>query len=343
MIINTDSAFGLKCAAGSLALLRVPLLEYQYNERELVFTHQKVKLFHYKSNTPSPSQTPLLVVFATVNRPEILDLFPKTSFIRGLLDQGQDVYLLDWGYPDLGDKEWDMGYYVHELLKPTIEALCEQTQCSQINLLGICQGGLLALCYATFYQRIAKLILVSAPIDFKTDDNLIAKLVERIDFDLLTDIFGNVPGAWLSQFFISLRPVELIGKKYFNFVNAIYDEVATEKFLQVEKWLHDAPDQTGAWFRQFAKECYGENRLIKGSLRLSGKVVDLAKLHLPILNIMASEDEIIPASSSRALKLYAVNAKYQELIFQSGHIGIYISERVGKALPSAIAKWLCEK
>ena len=160
---------------------------------------------------------------------------------------------------------------------------------------------------------------------------------------MLIDIFGNVPGKWLSQFFISLRPVELIGKKYFNFVNNIQNETATEKFLQVEKWLQDAPDQTGAWFRQFAKECYGENRLIKGTLRLSEKIVDLAKLHLPILNIVASEDEIIPASSSRALKLYAVNAKYTELSFQSGHIGIYISEKVGKALPKAVAAWLNEK
>ncbi len=342
MATDNDLQFGLKCAAGQLALLRVPLLQYRYNARELVFSHQKVKLYHYRATTAKSSRTPLLVVFATVNRPEILDLFPETSFIRGLLDQGQDVYLLDWGYPDLADKALDLGNYVHDLLHPTIEALCKMTKQKKINLLGICQGGLLCLSYATLYQRVKKLILISAPVDFKTEDNLIAKFITRIDFNLLTDIFGNVPGAWLSEFFISLRPVELIGKKYFNFVNNIDDATLTEKFLQVEKWLQDAPDQTGAWFRQFANECYGENRLIKGSLRLSGKIVDLAKLHLPILNIVASADEIIPASSSRALKLYAVNADYKELIFESGHIGIYISEKVGKALPKAAAAWIEE-
>ena len=90
---------------GLAMLQRIPGLSYQYNLRKLVFQIDKIKLYHYQPQTKKPNATPLLVVFATVNRPEILDLFPEHSFIRGLLEGGQDVYLLDWGYPDLTDKE----------------------------------------------------------------------------------------------------------------------------------------------------------------------------------------------------------------------------------------------
>ncbi len=71
-----------KIEQGLKALSRIKTLSYQYNQRDLVYEKDKLKLYHYHSLIKA-SKTPLLVVFATVNRPEILDLFPENSFIRG--------------------------------------------------------------------------------------------------------------------------------------------------------------------------------------------------------------------------------------------------------------------
>ena len=91
---------------------------------------------------------------------QILDLFPETSFIRGLLDHGMDVYLLDWGYPDAQDYSLSLNDYVTHYLDGCVNFIIEKTQEEKINLLGICQGGLLSLCYASLFQKIKQLIFL---------------------------------------------------------------------------------------------------------------------------------------------------------------------------------------
>src|SRR5580693_1912983 len=106
-----DNFFFLEnIADGFVNLARILEIKYQYNKRSLVYQHDKVKLYHYHAKKKS-RLPPLLVVFATVNRPEILDLFPEHSFIGNLLENGLDVYLLDWGYPDKEDKSISMSDY----------------------------------------------------------------------------------------------------------------------------------------------------------------------------------------------------------------------------------------
>lgn len=327
-------------AEGFAALQRVPHLTYEYNPRKLIYQYDKIKLFHYQPRVKNPHAIPVLVVFATVNRPEILDLFPERSFIGGLLQNGMDVYLLDWGYPDQNDSDDSLGDYVANYLHQSVQFIIEKTGQKKINLLGICQGGLISLCYAVLFHHIKNLVLISTPINFHTRDNAIAKLLKNMKAEELIGTNDNVSGAWLTQFFISMRPFELIGKKYLRMIDHLADTERTEKFLRVEKWLHDAPDQTGASFTQLVKELYQENKLIRGELSINGKKIDLSQLTIPILNVMAREDEIVPVSASRILKKYVGSVDYSQKTFSSGHIGIYISDKVGASLPKAISQWV---
>jgi polyhydroxyalkanoate synthase len=351
---NVD--FLQKLAKASLEITRLGEIKYESNPRVLVYQHDKVKLYHYHSKncsknsnknscensqkTKNSNVVPLLVVFATVNRPEILDLFPDQSLIGGLLENGLDVYLLDWGYPDVNDKNITMNDYVSKYLKACINYIIEASKQKKINLLGICQGGLLCLCYSLLYQDIKNLILISSPIDFDTQDNVIAKMFKQLDVDTFVGLTGNVPGSWLTNFFISLRPFELIGKKYLRFTDHVDEQEWINKFLRVEKWLYDAPDQSGASFTELIKDFYQKNKLIKGQVYLGSKRIDLSELRIPVLNIMAAQDEIVPVSASCELDKYINSQDYTQEIFPSGHIGIYISDKVGKAMPKTIAKWL---
>lgn len=327
-------------AKGFAEIKRIPDIQYQYNPRELVYEYDKLKLYHYRSKSKKQTSTPLLVVFATVNRPEILDLFPEHSFISGLLENNMDVYLLDWGYPDEDDEDVSLGDYVVNYLHQCVKFICEQSRRKKINLLGICQGGLLCLCHTILFQHIKNLVLISTPIDFHTRDNMITRYLKNLDVASFASMTGTVSGEWLTHFFILMRPFELIGKKYLRFVDNVSNQEWTDHFLQVEKWLNDAPDQTGASFFELVKELYQGNKLIKGEFYLMGQKIDLSKLSIPVLNVMAKEDEIVPMSASRALKKYIASSDYSERVFSSGHIGIYISDRVGKRMPKAIAHWL---
>jgi polyhydroxyalkanoate synthase len=248
--------------------------------------------------------------------------------------------LLDWGYPDQEDYLISIQMYVQRYLKNCVQFICQHSSQKRIDLLGICQGGLLSLLYSLIYNDINRLVLISCPIDFHTRDNTISHIFRKLDVDALKQLFGNIPGLWLTQFFITLRPFELIGKKYLKFIDQIDVTIPTEKFLQVEKWLYDAPDQTAQSFYELITEFYQQNKLIRGEYQLAEHKVKLSDLNIPILNVMAKHDEIIPISATRCLRHYIQPQLYTQYYFNSGHIGIYISDKVGNLMPNIIAKWL---
>lgn len=325
---------------GFAALAKINDISYQYNPRHLVYQHDKIKLYHYQAKNKKTHLIPLLVVFSTVNRPEILDLFPEQSFIGELLQNGMDVYLLDWGYPDLNDKHITLNDYINTYLQHCVQFIKESSKVEKINLLGICLGGILSLCYSILHADIKNLVLISTPVDFHTSDNAIANIMNKVDVSELVKFTGNISGSWLTQFFISLRPFDLMGKKYLRFVDNISNEEMTKRFLHIEKWMHDTPDQSGAAFTEFTRDFYRENKLIKNEIYMQGKRIELSNLSIPILNIMAKEDEIIPMSASKVLKKYINPIHYSQRVFTSGHIGVYISDKVVKAMPKAISAWL---
>ena len=315
-------------------------IQYEYNARKMIFQRGKMKLYHYAPIIKNPQATPTLIVFAMINRPEILDLFPERSFIRCLLDEGVDVYLLDWGYPDADDIQNDFGYYITSPLRDGVRFILETSKVKKINLVGVCQGGVMSICYSLLFDDVKNLVLISTPIDFQTKENTIYHVIKNIDIDVLVNTGENIPGVWLKHFFISLRPFELVGKKYLHFTEQVENTAYVDKFLRIEKWLHDAPDQTKASLLEFIERFYLGNQLVNGGLKMGGRQIGLHGLTLPILNIIAQDDEIIPPSASRDLKKYIGSKDYQQQEFASGHIGIFVSDRVGKSLPEMIALWL---
>lgn len=323
-------------------LAKASQLTYQHNPRELVNECGNTRLFHYLPITEWRAATPVLVVFATVNKADVLDLIPQKSFIRGLLAQGLDVYLLDWGQPQQQDKT-RFADYVNRYLTNHIAFIKQDARQAHINLTGICQGGLISVCYAATHQDVKNLVLISTPIDFHCKENAIANVLSRVDWSHPAMQYGNVPGDWLTQFFISLRPFELVGKKYLHMMEKVDDPVWMDKFMRMEKWLYDSPDQPAAAFSEFVRGCYQRNQLIKGEFKLDDQFVALADIQVPTLNIAAREDVIIPPASTQALRKYIGSEDYQYKTFPSGHIGVYVSERVGNKMARAISNWLIKR
>ena len=330
--------FQRRLALSAATLATLPPVTLATAPREAVYTDGKLTLWHYRSDAKVKRGPPLLIVFALVNRPTVLDLQPDRSLIRGLLAAGLDVYLLDWGYPDRGDRHTSLADYTTRYLHRAVETVGGRN--GPINLLGVCQGGTLSLLYASLEpKRIARLVTMVTPVDFQTPDNLLSKWSRGVDFDLLVDTFGNVPGELLNATFLSLMPFRLTLQKYLALVDGADEPRALESFLRMEKWIFDSPDQAGTAFREFMKWFYQENRLMKDGVTLAGRAVDLGRITMPVLNIYATADHLVPPAASRALGGLVGSRAYRELAFVGGHIGIYVSSKAA-ALPVEIASWL---
>jgi polyhydroxyalkanoate synthase len=336
--------FSQKFAGGIPALQAAAGVEVGCSEKEAVFRDDKITLYRYKPIAKPAGVSPLLISYALVNRPYMMDLQQDRSLIRRLLEQGLDIYLIDWGYPNGADRYTDLDDYINGYIHRCLQHVLDEHGLESTNVLGVCQGGTFSLCYAALHpERIKNLVTMVTPVDFQTPDNLLSKWARDMDVDAVVDSSGNVSGEMLNVAYVSLMPFRLMQQKYVSLVDILKDPRQVENFMRMEKWIFDSPDQAGDAFRQFTQWFFQENRLIKGTIELGGRRVDLKDITMPVLNIFGRQDHLVPPSASIPMERYIGSKDYTAFEMDVGHIGMYVSGKSQKQLPETIASWLKQR
>jgi polyhydroxyalkanoate synthase len=337
-------------AAQNLSLIRDDDIQIGTTPKEAVYSEDNIILYHYTPTVKKPFKIPVLIVYALVNRPYMVDLQESRSLVRNLLAEGIDVYLVDWGYPQKGDRWLTIDDHVNGYINNCVDFIRKQHKLKAINLLSICQGGALSLCFTALHpEKVKNLITMVAPVDFHTCDGMLnlwsgcTHGPDSMDVDRMVDALGNIPGDFMNFGYLMLKPFQLNVEKYLGMADILDDEAKLINFLRMEKWIFDSPDQAGETFRQFLKDFYQDNKLVKGEFELAGQRVDLKNITMPVLNLYAEEDHLVPPASSIALEQYVGTEDYTVRSFPVGHIGMYVSGKVQNDLPPTIAKWLKER
>lgn len=333
-----------KLAAGLQVLREVDDVDFGATRREEVWRDGKVVLYRFIGEREPTVDVPLLIAYALVNRPYMVDLQDNKSLVRQLLARGQDVYIIDWGYPDRSDRFLDLEDYIERFIGGAVDHLREAYGIDAINLLGICQGGAFSLSYAALNpDKVRNLITMVTPVDFHTPDNMLSNWTRGMDVDLFVDTLGNVPADLMNMCYLTLKPWRLFVQKYVGMADILDDKAAMEDFLRMEKWIFDSPDQAGEAFRQFITMYYQRNGFVEGGIEIGGREVHLGMVEMPVLNIFAEQDHLVPPSASKPLRGLVGTDDYSELSFRGGHIGIYVSGRAQKEVPDAIHGWLAQR
>ena len=330
-----------KLRAGLETLREVGDISYGATAKEEVWRDGKVVLYRFRGDKAPTAKVPLLIAYALVNRPYMVDLQANKSIVRGLLERGEDVHILDWGYPDRSDRYLELDDYIQRYLGGAVDHLRDAYRLDAVNLLGICQGGAFSLCYSALNPaKVRNLVTMVTPVDFHTDDNMLSSWTRAMDVDLFVDTLGNVPADLMNWCYLTLKPARLFVQKYVGLVDILDDKKAVEDFLRMEKWIFDSPDQAGEAFRQFVKQFYQANGFVNGGVTIGDREVHLGMVEMPVLNIYAEQDHLVPPSASKPLKNLVGTDDYTELSFKGGHIGIYVSGRAQKEVPQTIHDWL---
>lgn len=322
-------------------LSQIDEVEVGTTPKTLVYSEDKLKLYRYDRETPPTCKTPVLIVYALVNRYNMMDLQSDRSYIKNLLDLGLDIYVIDWGYPTKADRYLSMDDYVNGYINNCVNNICAEHKIKNLNIMSVCQGGTLSTIYSSIYpHKVKNLITLVTPVDFSVNDGLLFRWSKDMDFDALVENYdGLIPGEFLNTGFEMLKPMMKINKNT-GLVNSLDDKDKLLNFLRMEKWIADSPDQAGECFRQFMKDLYQGNKLLKGKLVVGKHKVDLKNLTSPLLNIYATEDHLVPPSATIPLN-EAVGSKDKELYkFQGGHIGVFVGGRSQKELAPAVFNWL---
>ncbi len=312
--------------------------------KELVWECDKVKMYHYIRETPPKCKIPVLVSFAIMNRHDVLDLQPDRSLMKKLLEEGLDIYIMDWGYPTRADRYLTMEDYILGYLNNAIDFIRQKHQVNKIHKMGICQGGLFSMIYASIYpEKLKTLTTFVAPYDFTdTHCNMLYKWTKYVDVDTMVDSKGVISAEMMNSAFSMLKPSMDIAK-YFGVMDMLGDKDKLMNFLRMEKWKNDCPDLSGEMYRKYIKDLFRDNKLIQGTFEMDGKKVDLKKMTVPFLNVYATEDNIIPNESTKAVMDHIGSTDKQLYAFPGGHIGVFVGAKSQKELAPSVAKWVMER
>jgi len=313
-------------------------------EFDVVYKEDKMRLLHFKPLTAKQVKTPLLIVYAIINRYHIFDIDPKKSWVKNLLEQGFDLYMIDWGTPTSLDKFLGFDDYVNRYLDNCVEFICNESDVKKISMQGYCTGGTLATVYSALHPEKIKNLVVTAPvIDGWKDTTVVSNLTKSFDVDKFVDVIGNMPPEFMYYCFSILKPFEQGVEKYLKFMNNINNEKFIESFLKIEKWLDETPPIPGQLFKEWIKGIYQDNLLIQNKMFVGNRQVSLEKIDMPIFTQVAVGDHLVSPECSMPLH-YAVSSTDKTLqLYPTGHVGMIASSFSQKKVLPELGQWLKER
>ena len=311
---------------------------------DVVYEEDRVKLKHYKPATKIQLNRPLLLVYALINRETMLDLQPGKSVVQNFLQEGIDLYMIDWGYPTRKDRYLTIDDHVNGYIDNAVDFILKKHNLDKINLMGICMGGTFCVIYSALHpEKVQNLVTTVTPTDFDTDQGLLHIWMRDMDMDQIVDTYGNIPGDIMNLAFLLLNPARLMIDKYVGFLENMDNKKFVENFVRMEKWIFDSPDVPGETFRQFVQDCYQKNLLIRNKMEIGGQRVDLKKITMPILNYYGKYDHLVPPEACELLTSKVGSKDTENVCLDTGHIGIYVSSKCQKEFVPRIARWLKQR
>jgi polyhydroxyalkanoate synthase subunit PhaC len=215
----------------------IPRQETQAEKKEKKKKEKTMARYDYSAEI---STTPILIIYAFINRHYILDLVPDSSIVRNFQRQGFDIFATDWGTPSAYDKNLTIGHYVNNYLADALDQITKHTGSEKVSLFGYCWGGNLALMLAALHpQKIKNIVTLATPGDFSKDNNLLSVWTRSINPDSIVDTFGNIPGSLINSAFLLRSPIDYLHKYphfFFERIEPLDLESITE-FFATESYM----------------------------------------------------------------------------------------------------------
>jgi polyhydroxyalkanoate synthase len=303
-------------------------------------------LLHYHRDTPATQAEPLLLCYALVNRPYILDLQPDKSVVAQYLRRGFDVYMIDWGVPTDADRGLTLEHYVCGFLAEAVDFVRRAHDRAGAHLVGYCMGGTMAALHGALEpETLATLTLLAAPIDFAGNESLLNLWTQRraFDVDALIEAYGNCPGWFLQWCFLAMNPVRNFLDKAIGFYEQMTDPRSMESHFALEHWLNDNIPVAGATFREFVTKLYQHNQLVRGELLIGPRRVDLGRITCPVLLLTAKNDHLVAPEATEGIRPHLGGRDVTSMGISAGHVGLVVGAKAHAKFWPEATRWAAER
>ncbi|CAA9458621.1 MAG: Polyhydroxyalkanoic acid synthase [uncultured Rubrobacteraceae bacterium] len=315
--------------------------------KEEIWAKNKARLYRYAPGAEKKYPVPILMIYALINKPYVLDLLPGNSLIEHLTGEGFDVYLLDWGVP--GDEDEDLCFedYVFDYIRPAVKRVLRTSRADEYTLFGYCMGGTIAAMHASLFpEKLKNLVLLTAPVDFAPENTGLTGLwtsENRLDPDLLVESFGNIPSEFIDHGMQMLKPVTNYVGTYATMWEYLLEDKPMETWAAMNKWVKDGTPFPGSAFKQWIRDFYQHNKLVKSEIELRGRRVDLSNIICPLLNIAGERDHICLLPQAEATMGLVSSEDKEFFALDAGHVGLMVGGDAKKGLWPKVNSWLAER
>jgi polyhydroxyalkanoate synthase len=313
--------------------------------KDTLISRGTLRLYHYRPMSEEVYRVPILLVMATTNRGYIFDMVPGQSFVEFLLKAGFDVFMIDWEAPRQDERNLGLDDYVLDFLPTCVARVLEETGEPDLTVIGYCFGGVLSLLWAALHPGLPlkNLVTFTTPVNFKGMEMFQAWSDKRFfDVDRLVDTFGNCPAEMLYSAFDLLRPGGRIAGNIRLWDNMWNDEYV-KSFRMFDRWSTDMLPLAGRYFKETTEQLMWDNALYEGNMEVAGRKIDLAKITVPFMHVVAEHDHIVPYEASKPLVPMIGSTDKQEVVLKGGHVSLVAGGNAIKRLWPQLDGWLQER
>lgn len=314
--------------------------------KELLWRKNKSKLYHYQASTQRKYRTPILFIYALINKPYVLDLAPGFSMVEYLVKEGYDVYLLDWGEFEWEDRDLTYADLVLDYIAPSVKKVARNAHSPNISIIGYCMGGTMTTMYAALFDKpvLKNLIYLAAPLDFDNAGIYDVWLrAQGYDADRIADTMELIPKNFIDWGTRMLNPVGNYLGTYTRLWKTIEEDKPVYFWKLLNKWATDNINFPGAAYRDWIRDFYQDNKLIKNQIILRGRRVQLQRIKANLLALVGLRDHIVMTHQTAAALTYLGGNDKTYLEYPVGHGGLVLGATARDEVFPEVAGWLAER
>jgi polyhydroxyalkanoate synthase len=300
------------------------------------------ELRRYRRTDPPRLGPPVVAFIGLVSRAYILDLWKENSFVQRLMDAGFETFVLDWGEPDESDAGNTLATYVEGYLPRALDVLLRETSSNDVNVIGYCMGGDLALLALAAQPDlpVRNLVTMAMPLDFRHVGPLVDALRDgRINIDSLIDETGNVPPSLVQSFFKVGKPTA-DAVQYVNLLENLWRDEYVRGYQAMARWVREQVPIPGQAAREVVNNWIRENAFCNDTLRVGSRRVHLGDIRVPTLAVIATRDHIVPEASALPVASLLSGTRAEVLLLDAGHASLTTGRTAATVTVPRIIEWL---
>jgi polyhydroxyalkanoate synthase subunit PhaC len=309
---------------------------------KVVFRNRLIELLQYSPETPTVYAEPVLITPAWIMKYYILDLSPRNSLVRYLIEKGHTVFMISWKNPDAADRELGLGDYVKLGFLDALAEVRRLIPQRRVHAVGYCIGGtLLAIAAAMLAAgddaSLASLTLLAAQVDFSEPGELSVFITpsQIATLEAMMSKSGVLESERMGAAFAMLRSRDLMWTPAVN----QYVRGERPKLNDLMAWNADGTRMPWRMHSEYLERLYLKNELARGTFTVNGTRIDLANIRMPMFVVGTETDHVAPWRSAYKARGLTRSADYTFLLTSGGHNAGIVSGPVHPKRRHRILTW----